>query len=114
MSIKKKAAVGVYILGCICVIYLVLLALIGRNHVSNPDAMIPFTDFDRGTICLAIGCIPMVISCIALIKTFGIKDKLKKLLVMIPGIITFIPFVAYGIFLFILLVLAVFDVTMFG
>lgn len=96
-NINKILAIVIYTLGCLCVAYFTMFALIGGRHVANPDAMIPYTDFDRGTIFLALGCIPMVISCIAIIKSFKIEKRSKRILVMIPGFITVIPFVVYTV-----------------
>lgn len=50
MKLNKIPATAIYIVGCLCVIYFAMFALIGGGHVANPDAMIPYTDFERGTI----------------------------------------------------------------
>lgn len=111
MKLNKILAIAIYTLGCLCVAYFAIFSLIGGRHIANPDAMIPYTDFDRGTIILALGCIPMVISCIAIIKTFKIEKRIKRILVMIPGFITVIPFLVYAVFVIILIFLGVLDAT---
>ena len=111
MKLNKILAIVIYTLGCLCVAYFTMFALIGGRHVANPDAMIPYTDFDRGTIFLALGCIPMVISCIAIIKSFKIEKRSKRILGMIPGFITVIPFVVYAVFFIIFMFLGMLDAT---
>lgn len=111
MKLNKILAIVIYTLGCLCVAYFAMLALIGGRNIANPDAMLPYTDFDRGTMILALGCIPMVISCIAIIKSFKIEKRIKRILVMIPGFITVIPFVVYAVFFIIFMFLGMLDAT---
>ena len=86
------------------VIYFIAKALIGGNTVLNPDAMIPFTEFERNSIFLGLGFIPMILSCVYLIRTLDIKARVKRILLFIPGFITGIPFV-YGVGLIIIMML---------
>ncbi|SKC04777.1 hypothetical protein SAMN06296386_11586 [Lachnospiraceae bacterium] len=90
---KKGISIGIYFIGICMVIFFAAKALIGGNAVVNPEAMIPFTEFERNSIFLGIGFIPMVLSCIFLIYACDIKTKIKRILVFTPGIITGIPFV---------------------
>ena len=102
MTKKQIAAITIYILGIICVVYFLLMALIGGRHVSNPQAMLPATDFEANVFILGIGCIPMVASCIFFIHSFKIK-KWKRIPVLIPGFITAIPFIiGIGLLLYML------------
>lgn len=74
------------------------------------DAMIPYTEFERNGIFLGLGFIPMVLSCVFLIKAFDIKTRIKRLLIFVPGIITGIPFI-YGVgMLIVMLLLGIKDV----
>jgi hypothetical protein len=101
---KKGISIFIYVVGVCLVAFFIAKALLGGNTVLNPDAMLPFTEFERNSIFLGIGFIPMILSCIFLIKTFDIKTRLKKILVLVPGIITGIPFV-YGVGLIITLMI---------
>ncbi len=99
---KKEISIILYIVGIFMVIYFVAKAFIGGNTVLNPEAMIPFTEFERNCIFLGLGFIPMILSCVYLIRTLDIKARVKRTLVFIPGFITAIPFV-YGVGLIVIM-----------
>lgn len=106
---KKIIATAIYIIGICCVLFFGVSAVIGGNTVSNPEAMIPFTEFERNTIMLGVGFIPMILSCLFMLSAYGIKERLKKILVLIPGIVTGIPFIVGICFVFYLLFLGILD-----
>lgn len=107
---KKGISITIYVVGICLVAFFITKALLGGNTVPNPDAMLPFTEFERNSIFLGLGFIPMVLSCVFLIKTLDIQTKLKRILVLVPGIITGIPFV-YGVGLIItMMVIGVNDI----
>ena len=107
---KKIIAAGIYVIGICCVLFFGASAIIGGNTVSNPEAMIPFTEFERNIIMLGIGFIPMIASCLFMLSAYGIKKQSKKLLVLIPGIVTGIPFILGVCFVLYLLLLGLLDV----
>ena len=107
---KKGISIFIYVVGSFLVAFFMAKALLGGNTVLNPDAMIPFTEFERNSIFLGLGFIPMILSCIFLIIAFDIKERMKKILVLVPGIITGIPFV-FGVGLIItMMILGVKDI----
>lgn len=110
-NIMKTLAITIYGLGIACVVYLVLEALIMSDYVSNPDAMLPITCFDGNMIVLGIGFIPMAASCLFMIYIFEIHNRIKKILLLIPGAITAIPFVLGVLFILCLLLLGIRDMT---
>ncbi|WP_408069850.1 hypothetical protein [Butyrivibrio sp. JL13D10] len=111
---KKIIATVIYTIGIGCVLFFGLSAIIGGSTVSNPNAMIPFTEFERNIIMLGIGFIPMIASCLFMLSAYGIKERSKKILVLIPGIVTGIPFMFGVCFVGYLLILGMFDVMNSG
>lgn len=107
---KKIIATVIYLIGICCVLFFGVSALGGGNTVSNPQAMIPFTEFERNIIILGIGFIPMIASCLFMLSAYGIKERSKKILVLIPGIVTGIPFAIGVCFVAYLLFLGMLDV----
>ncbi len=109
-EMKKVGSIIIYIVGICMVIYFLACALLGGNTVANPDAMIPFTEFERNIILLGIGFIPMALSCVFLIRAFDIKARIKRILIFIPAVITGIPFVCGVVMIVIMLFLAIKDI----
>ena len=107
---KKIIAAGIYVIGICCVLFFGASAIIGGNTVSNPEAMIPFTESERNTIMLAIGFIPMIASCLFMLSAYGINERSKRILVLIPGIVTGILFIVGVCFVIYLLVIGILDV----
>ena len=61
--------------------------------MSNPQAMLPVTEFEASSILLGIGFIPMFISSLFVIRLFDVKKHLKRLFIFIPCLITAILFI---------------------
>ena len=93
LSKIQKLALFIYTVGVICVIYLLFRGFVGSDNVSNPQAMLPVTEFEASSILLGIGFIPMFISSLFVIRLFDVKKHLKRLFIFIPCIITVIPFI---------------------
>ncbi len=83
----------IYIIGVICVCAILAEMLIGGNKVINPEAMLPFTYFESGTVKLAMGAVPMCVVSYLLFMQF--KNK-KRFLLLIPGIITAVNFIYWS------------------
>ncbi|WP_029319727.1 hypothetical protein [Butyrivibrio sp. AE3004] len=111
---KKIIATTIYILGICCVLFFGASAVFGGNTVSNPEAMIPFTEFERNIIMLGMGFIPMIASCLFMLYAYGIKERSKRILVLIPGIVTGIPFIVGACFVVYLIFLGMLDVIGMG
>lgn len=92
--IKRIIVTIIYVIGICCVIFFAGSAIAGGGAVRTPEAMIPFTEFERNSILLGLGFVPMIASCLSVIFTFDIRGRLKRFLVLIPGIVTGIPFAA--------------------
>lgn len=90
---NQKLALFIYTVGVICVIYLLFRGFVGSDNVSNPQAMLPVTEFEASGILLGIGFIPMFISSLFVIRLFDVKKHLKRLFIFIPCIITVITFI---------------------
>lgn len=106
---KRKVSALIYGVGTCCVILFLAMALLGGNTVTQPDAMLPFTEFEVNFVRLAVGCIPMVLSCLFLIKSFDVKSIRNRIIILIPGIITVIPFVVVAGVIIMMLVLGMRD-----
>lgn len=106
---KKIIAAIIYITGICSVLFFGISAVLGGDAVKSPDAMIPFTEFERNIIILGIGFIPMIASCLFLISAYGIRERSKRILVLIPAIVTGIPFIIGVCFLAYLLLLGMLD-----
>lgn len=89
---KQMLAVIIYTAGILCVVYFLLKAVLGGSRVSNPDAMLPMTDFEGSMIVLGIGFLPMAASCVFLVWAFGIRKWARRFLIFLPGIVTMVPF----------------------
>lgn len=85
MSNAKKILIIIYIIGVICVCFLLVRMLIGGNNIINPDAMLPLTYIESSSIILAIGSFPMCIVSYLLYREFINK---KRFQIFIPSIIT--------------------------
>jgi hypothetical protein len=85
MANSKKFLITVYILGVICVCFLLARMLISGNNIINPNAMLPLTYFESSSIILAIGSLP---TCIVSYLLFRESVNKKRFLLFIPSIIT--------------------------
>ena len=92
LCFKNAAAVLIYAAGVCVVTFLLIKAFVGGNYVADPDAMLPYTEFERYMIFLGMGFIPMMIGCTFLVRTYGIKSLKKRILAFVPGIICGVPF----------------------
>ena len=93
LSKNQKFVLVIYVIGVACVIYLLYRAFLGSVNVSNPQAMLPVTEFEASSILLGIGFIPMFISSLFVIRLFDVKKHLKRLFIFIPCLITAILFI---------------------
>ena len=110
---KRIIATTIYIVGICCVLYLGIKGILGGDQIApsgNPNPMLEFTEFESSVFMLAIGCIPMVASCLFMIRAYKIKDKAKIICILIPGLITAIPFIFVAGFMLLLMGLAVLDI----
>ena len=73
-------------IGVVCLIYCAVLYLSHTTYVSNPDAMLPMENWDRGGMMLTIGMMPMLIA-----NTLGALFALKKGTSIIKRLLFFIP-----------------------
>jgi hypothetical protein len=62
-----------------------------NNRVINPNSIIIEIMNDISVFLLGVCFVPMLISCLLLLSSYGIADRKKKVLVLLPGIITGIP-----------------------
>ncbi|MBR6308679.1 MAG: hypothetical protein IKR39_08735 [Lachnospiraceae bacterium] len=99
---KKILATTIYAIGVCCVIFFGISAIVGGSTVKYPDVMLPTTEFERNIEILGFGFIPMLLSSIFMISAYKPDKRWKKLLILLPAIITGIPFV-YGVGLLVLM-----------
>lgn len=80
-----------YGLGAVMAASLVCIALFGPTQVVSTDAMLPFTWKERAFIWLALGSIPMLLTCIAVYKLNVTENSVHKkrnfFLIFAPGFI---------------------------
>lgn len=81
----------IYCIGAFITLTLSIIFLSHSDIVMNPDAMLPFQLHEQAFMLLALGAIPMIISCYIVYQIFDIKNsyhyKRNGLLIFIPGII---------------------------
>ncbi len=104
LCFKNASAVLIYAAGVCVVAFLLIKAFVGGSYVADPDAMLPYTEFERYMIFLGMGFIPMMIGCTFLVRTYGIKSLKKRILAFVPGIICGIPFM-YGVGVLVLMLI---------
>ena len=88
---KKIIATIIYSIGALCVLLLIISAIVRNNRVINPNSIIIEIMNDISVFLLGVCFVPMLISCLLLLSSYGIADRKKKVLVLLPGIITGIP-----------------------
>lgn len=88
---KKIIASIIYSIGALCVLLLIISAIVRNNRVINPNSIIIEIMNDISVFLLGVCFVPMLISCLLLLSSYGIADRKKKVLVLLPGIITGIP-----------------------
>ena len=93
LSKNQTIALAIYIIGIGCVACLLIRAFVGGANVSNPQAMLPVTEFEASSILLGIGFIPMLVSSLFVIFLFDVKKIVKRILILIPSLIALIPFI---------------------
>lgn len=113
MKFKKFLSIAIYVVGVLCVIIFMAKGIIGGSNVPNPEAMLPLTEYEIAWQRLGIGFIPMFLSSIFMIHTWKICRKLYRGIVLIPAVITFVPFVCGVVLLAVMLILGVRDAIEF-
>ena len=88
---KKIIATIIYSIGALCVLLLIISSIVSNNMVINPNTIFIEIMNDIRVILLGACFIPMLIGCLLLLSSYGVTDRKKKTLVLLPGIITGIP-----------------------
>ena len=99
---KKIIATTIYAIGVCCVLFFGISAIVGGGTVKYPDVMLPTTEFERNCEILGFGFIPMLLSCIFMISAYAPDKRWKKILILLPAIITLVPF-AFGVGLLVIM-----------
>ena len=111
--LKKIIATAIYIMGICCVLYFGIRGILGGDQIppsGNPNPMLEFTEFESSVFMLAIVCVPMLASCLLMIRAYGIKNKAKIICILVPGLITAIPFIFVAGFMLLLMGRAMLDI----
>ena len=99
-KIPKMIWGAIYSIGTFITLLLSIVLLSRSEIIINQESMIPFQLYEQGFILLALGSIPMVISCYMVYKIYEIKKsyhhKRNSIIIFIPGIIC----VSCAIFIF--------------
>ena len=85
MNYAKKIILTIYIIGVICVFFLLIRMIVGGNNIMDPDAMLPTTYAQSSFFILSIGSFPMFIVNYLL---YRVTVNKKKFLLFIPSIVT--------------------------
>lgn len=105
---KKMLCTIIYIIGICCVCYYGFVFLSHNQTIKNPEAMLPFTEYESAFCMLGFGAIPMVASCFSMCWAYSLKHtKHKKrniFLIFIPAIPCTICFMFIGVLILIMLV----------
>lgn len=104
-KIVKAVLTLIYGIGVGCTVYFGIKFCMHSTYVINPDAMLPFMEYERAFCIMALGCPFMIASTISMIWAYGLHKaehpKRKILLLSVPAVLDAIPF------LFIILVLVI-------
>ena len=90
---KKKAAVLFVVLlnlaGIVCLAYFAVLFLSHDTAVRNPEAMIPFQNWEAGGMMLTLGILPLAVAnALGCLLLRGYKGKQKRfLLCFLPAVL---------------------------
>ena len=100
---KKKAAVLFVVLlnlaGIVCLAYFAVLFLSHDTAVRNPEAMIPFQNWEAGGMALTAGVLPLLFAnTLGCLLLRGYKGKQKRfLLCFLPAVLCAALAAAYWI-----------------
>jgi len=95
-NFAKIFSIITYSIGANIVLGLAAIWLFGPDKPINPDSMLPITWRDNAFVGLALGCIPMLLACIAAYafnRNFiqnSAHPKRNSFLIFLPGIICLI------------------------
>ena len=89
MNLKRLAVLALNLLGVACLIYFAVLFLSHDTMVRNPDAMIPFQNWEAGGFALTAGILPLLFANgLGYLLLRGYKGKQKRfLLCFLPAAI---------------------------
>ena len=85
------------IIGIICLIYFAIPYVTHDTTITNPDAMIPFEEWDRAGVILTLGFIPLLIANIFNFIFVKLKQKYVRVLFFVPSVICFLIVISYWI-----------------
>lgn len=93
----------IYIIGVGFTVHYGITFCMHNTYVANPDAMLPFTEYERALIMMAFGCPFMVASVVSIVWCYDLRHtkhaKRNMFLVSLPAIVDLIPFVFAIVFL---------------
>ncbi|MBR1852451.1 MAG: hypothetical protein IJ794_04665 [Lachnospiraceae bacterium] len=94
-KILKIFLVLIYGIGVGFTLYYAIKFCMHSTYVAYPDAMIPFTEYQRAFAIMALGCPFMAASTVSVIWAYGLRKAKhagrKMLLLAVPAIIDAIP-----------------------
>ena len=100
MRERKTLSLLIILINVIGVIGLIYFAIPYLKHdttIINPDAMIPFAEWDRAGIILTFGFIPLLIANILNFVFARVKQKYVRFLLFGPSVICFIIVINYWV-----------------
>ncbi|MBQ6994670.1 MAG: hypothetical protein IJN64_09320 [Lachnospiraceae bacterium] len=89
MKKYRKLSICISVLNAIGIVFLIYCATLYLSHdiyIVNPDAMLPMMNWERGSMMLTMGVVPMWIA-----NTLGFLFVLKKGSSIIKRLLFFIP-----------------------
>lgn len=86
----------IYVIGIGFTVYYGVRFCMQSDHVSAPDAMIPFTDSEIAFTRMAMGCPLMMLSALSMMWVYDLKNaqhsRRNIFLIFLPAIVDAIPF----------------------
>lgn len=104
----------IYIIGIGLSVYYGVKFCLQSDHVSAPDAMIPFTDSEIAFTRIAMGCPLMMLSAVSMWWVYDLKHtqhfRRNSVLIFLPAVIDAIPFLFLVGFVIVLIIEAYLEV----
>jgi len=86
-NLIRILALVIYAVGCVSVFYFGILSIFGSDAIVNPEAMLPVTQRESAFMNLAIGALPMVLSCACVQCFCKLNRKISVALIYLPGVV---------------------------
>ena len=83
-GIVKAVLTLIYVIGVGFTVYYGIKFCMHSTYVANPDAMLPFMEYERAFVMMALGCPFMAASTVSVIWAYGLR-KTEHAVMLVKG-----------------------------